>query len=38
MDFGKGLVWRWWYQAYRAGSPVGYPQATRKLAKNWAEG
>ena len=36
MDFGRGLVWRWWFQAYRNGQPIGYPQKTRKFAKNWA--
>jgi hypothetical protein len=36
MDCGRGLEWRWFFQAHRNGVPVGYPQATRKLAKNWA--
>lgn len=36
IDCGNGLVWRWWFQAYVNGKPIGYPQKTRALAKAWA--
>lgn len=36
IDTGGGLEFRHWYQAYLNGNPMGHPQATSKLAKNWA--